>query len=93
MDLPVDYNNTHHTVRKLVREEYTRLQQGLCYYCNDPLSGKPSREVTEKPIKLELFPPGFLDHPVHLHHCHQTGLTIGSVHSYCNAVLWQYHGE
>jgi hypothetical protein len=28
-----------------------------------------------------------------LHHCHQTGLTIGAVHAKCNAVLWQYHGE
>lgn len=32
-------------------------------------------------------------YPVHLHHDHKTGLTIGAVHAKCNAVLWQYYGE
>jgi hypothetical protein len=45
------------------------------------------------PIDRELFPPGFFNYPVHLHHSHNSGLTIGAVHSYCNAVLWHYHGE
>jgi hypothetical protein len=42
---------------------------------------------------LSLFPKNFLKWPVHLHHSHDTGMTIGAVHSYCNAVLWQYHNE
>jgi hypothetical protein len=40
-----------------------------------------------------LFPELFLKYPVHLHHSHVTGLTIGAVHAYCNAVLWVYHDE
>ena len=44
-------------------------------------------------ITNSLFPPNFFKWPVHLHHSHDTGMTIGAVHARCNAVLWQYHGE
>jgi len=44
-------------------------------------------------INENLFPPKFLNWPVHLHHDHKTGMTVGAVHSHCNAVLWQYHNE
>jgi hypothetical protein len=49
--------------------------------------------VQEIWVDLKLFPRGFLSNPVHLHHCHTTGLTIGAVHSRCNAILWQHHGQ
>ena len=93
MELPVDYNTTHYKVRKQVREEYIILQKGLCYHCSAPLTGSPCETVTEKYISTNLFPPNFFQWPVHLHHSHKTGLTIGAVHCYCNAVLWQYYGE
>jgi len=93
MELPVNYNDTHYTIRKLVREEYTKRQNGLCWYCKNPLNGNPTNEVMKKHVNKKLFPQGFFRWPVHLHHCHDTGMTIGSVHSRCNAVLWQYHGE
>jgi len=44
-------------------------------------------------IKKSLFPRGFFGYPIHLHHSHDTGMTIGAVHAHCNAVLWQYEGE
>ena len=91
--LPVDYRKLHFTERKAVRLQYIEEQQGRCYYCNKPLSGPPSDSVLSKRINTKLFPTTFFDYPVHLHHCHKTGLTIGAVHSVCNAVLWQYHGE
>ena len=47
----------------------------------------------EKWIDEELVPENFFKYPVHLHHSHYTGMTIGAVHANCNAVLWQYHGE
>jgi hypothetical protein len=47
----------------------------------------------KKKINARLFPPNFFNWPVHLHHCHVTGLTIGAIHCHCNAVLWQYHGQ
>lgn len=93
MELPVNYRSLEWPERREVRNEYVRLQSGCCHYCKKPLDGEPSPEVKAKPINWRRFPPNFLKHPVHLHHSHDTGLTIGAVHNYCNAVLWQYHGE
>lgn len=92
-NLPVDYTKLHYKEKRAVREQYIQEQQGLCCHCKHPLDGKPEPEVFAKPINWRLFPDGFLKNPVHLHHCHKTGFTIGAVHAYCNAVLWQYHGE
>ena len=92
--LPINYKETHHSVRKIVREKYIELQDGKCYYChrdiNVPITEK---EMKNRPINKNLFPKNFFKWPVHLHHDHNTGMTIGAVHSYCNAVLWQYHKE
>ena len=90
MKLPVNYDNLHYTERRAVREEYIRVQDGRCYHCTLSLAEAPNMSL---PIKWKLFPKGFLDHPIHLHHSHATGMTLGAVHAYCNAVLWQYHGE
>jgi hypothetical protein len=43
--------------------------------------------------KISQFIKQILEDSVHLHHSHETGMTIGAVHARCNAVLWQYHGE
>jgi hypothetical protein len=76
--------------RRKVREEYVKLQQGKCYYCNLALSKSPKKD---KKINWSLFPPNFLKFPVHLQHDHDTDMTEGAVHSYCNAVMWQYEGR
>ena len=91
--LPTHYPSLSTTDRRIVRERYVRLQKGLCHHCGEPLDGKPAGEVFEHRVNLALFPPGFLNHPVHLHHDHWTGMTIGAVHARCNAVLWQFFGE
>ncbi len=93
MNLPVNYNEIHYEVRRAVRGEYVKLQQGKCYHCGELLSMPPAEYVTNMIVDKDLFPNGFFKWPVHLHHDHNTGMTIGAVHSYCNAVLWQYHGE
>jgi len=93
MKLPIDYDKLHWKDRKLVREEYIRLQNGRCCYCGNLLEEKPINEVLISEIDESLFPPTFFKHPVHLHHDHNTGLTIGAIHNRCNAFLWQYHGE
>lgn len=93
MKLPVNYEALTPQERRGVREEYVRLQNGNCSHCGNPLNGKATDEVTGKRINTRLFPPHFFKWPVHLHHDHRTGLTIGAVHCHCNAVLWQYHGE
>ena len=93
MDLPINYNSCTQQQRRLVREEYIRLQRGLCYHCKNKLDNQPSKSVRSLPIDTNLFPPNFFKSPVHLHHSHETGMTIGAVHCYCNAVLWQYYLE
>ena len=91
--IPVIYHDVHWTKRKLIREKYIEVQNGLCNYCGMPLSEQPSNEVLAKPVDETLYPENFFKHPIHLHHDHDTGLTIGAVHCYCNAVLWEYEGE
>lgn len=93
MTLPAVYGDLTWQERREVRNEYVRLQRGVCRHCGEPLDGKPSGKVASMRINWRLFPPNFMKHPIHLHHSHDTGLTIGAVHNRCNAVLWQYHGE
>lgn len=93
MQLPVNYTKLHYTQRKVVRNEYIKRQDGKCYHCKKPLSGKPSDSEIALLVRPELFPKNFFNYPVHLHHNHDTGMTIGAVHAHCNAVLWQYYGE
>lgn len=93
MKLPCHYDSTTPTKRRLVRKQYERLQEGKCWHCNQPLESKPVMIVLKHPVKKELFHEHFFDWPIHLHHDHKTGMTVGAVHAYCNAVLWVYHGE
>lgn len=93
MELPVNYDSIHSAKKRIVREEYVKLQGGKCWYCGESLDYAPPSKILSKPINHELFPPNFFKWPVHLHHSHDTGMTIGSVHCYCNAVLWQYDNQ
>lgn len=95
MELPVKYSTLDWKKgeRAIVRNKYIELQKGLCYYCNLPLASNPPKEITSKKINWKLFPPNFLNSPVHLQHNHKTDMTEGAVHAYCNAVLWQYEGR
>ena len=70
-----------------------RHQDGKCYYCGAPLDGPPAMKVKKMKVTKSLYPTGFFRWPVHLHHSHVTGMTIGAVHNYCNAVLWEHEGE
>jgi len=93
IELPTDYRRLTPYFRRKVREEYVKLQDGKCHYCKEPLDKAPPVSVTSKKVTPKLYPEGFFNYPVHLHHSHDTGLTIGAVHNYCNAVLFEYHGE
>jgi hypothetical protein len=79
--------------RRQTREAFVQLQHGLCYHCKYRLDGLPPTKITSIKILWSMFPPNFLKYPVHLHHCHSSDRVLGAVHAYCNAVLWQYHGE
>lgn len=93
MELPVNYSQLHWKDKQKVRKEYIKLQKGLCCHCGEPLNDEPAEKIKNMKVNRELFPSNFFKWPIHLHHSHKTDLTIGAVHSYCNAVLWQYHGE
>lgn len=94
--IPALYSRLGASRRAAVRDRYVEVQHGLCYHCLRPLDGQPASEVLAKKVNWNAFPgrqEGFLRYPVHLHHDHRTDLTIGAVHAYCNAVLWQFYGE
>jgi hypothetical protein len=90
-NLPINYYSLSPKKRREVREQYILEQNGLCYYCGEKLD-KLSPHIF-KPINVNLFPQGFFDHPIHLQHNHDTGMTEGAVHAVCNAVMWQYEGR
>lgn len=90
---PVNYDTLTRQERREVRMNYIKHQGGMCHYCAMPLDEAPANEVEGAWINRDIFPKGFFDHPIHLHHDHRTGMTIGAVHARCNAYLWQYKGE
>lgn len=92
MKLPVDYRTLDWKKGEVraVREAYISQQDGKCYWCGESLDEPPPKRITEKPIRWSLFPKNFQRWPIHLQHCHYTGMTEGAVHMYCNAVMFQY---
>lgn len=90
---PVEYLALTEAQKTRKRAEYVTYQKGLCHHCKAPLSGKPAGRAGSDPIRESLFPRGFFQHHIHLHHDHESGFTIGAVHARCNAWLWQYKGE
>lgn len=93
LTLPAMYRSLEWWERRAVREKYVEVQRGMCHHCKGALAVDPPLEILSKQILWSAFPEKFLAHPIHLHHSRETGLTIGAVHAYCNAVFWQYHGE
>ena len=91
--LPTYYDCLDQIGRRKVREAYIQLQKGLCYYCKGSLYHVTPEDIREKRVTPRLYPEGFFENPIHLHHNHDTGMTIGAVHAYCNAVLWEHEGE
>lgn len=93
LELPAHYPSLTSDQRRLVRNRYVAIQYGLCAHCGGHLDGEPSPEAAKMRVSKWLFPENMFKYPVHLHHCHKTGLTIGAVHAHCNAVLWEHFGE
>lgn len=92
-DLPIDYTTLTMSERREVRLQYIKEQNNKCMWCNNKLDDEPPKEILAHPINWSLFPPNFLKYPIHLQHCHKTGMTEGAVHAYCNAYMWQYEGR
>lgn len=92
-NIPYEYSKLSRPERATLRQEYVIRQKGFCQFCKEPLDDVPSEQVRKARLNINLFPSGFLRWPVHLHHDHNTDLTLGAVHAECNAYLWQYLGE
>lgn len=92
-ELPVNYDKLKMWEKKIVREQYMLKQDFKCFYCGESLHEQPPKEILNKPLNLRLFPKGFLNYPIHLQHNHETGMTEGAVHAYCNGIMWQYEGR
>ena len=93
MELPTDYTKLSSKQRKEVREQYIKEQNGICPVCDESLDGPARIDIVNTKINPRLFPPGFLKNPIHLQHCHETGMTQGAIHAKCNAVLCEYYGK
>jgi len=91
MKLPVKYSEIDSKIRRKVREQYVKNQNGKCFWCKCSLHESPPEFIKKYKIDWKLFPSNFLKYPIHLQHDHFTGMTEGAVHAYCNAVMWQYH--
>jgi len=87
---PVNYDRMTPRERRAIREAYIAEQHGICCYCHALLTEASPHEVNKTKVDWDRFPPNFLRWPVHLHHDHATGMTIGAVHAYCNAVSFDY---
>lgn len=92
-DLPVNYNNLEYYEKRIVRLQYIKEQNNLCQYCKMSLNESPDSHVMSADIYWDVFPIDFKNHPIHLHHNHNTGMTIGALHMRCNAYLWIYKKE
>jgi hypothetical protein len=93
MKLPCKYTPLTFVERRNVRGEYIKQQKGLCWYCQGKLDEEPPEKILKYKVTPRLYPKGFFDNPIHLHHDHVTDMTLGAVHAYCNAVLWKYYGQ
>lgn len=92
-ELPIRYSVATSKQRRDVREQYAREQNNNCYWCGSSLNDIPPSHIRNIVLNLTLFPPGFLRHPIHLQHNHDTDMTEGAVHARCNGVMWQYHNR
>lgn len=92
-EIPAKYSEISQHARYVIREKYIEEQKGLCYHCHGDLKQGPPQDILEKKVTPHLYPKGFFLRPIHLHHNHDTDMTIGVVHAYCNAVLWEYYNE
>lgn len=91
--IPAEYSRLSRSERRTIRELYVRVQNNKCFYCGESLSEDAPLRIRQKKIDWSKFPANFLQYPIHLQHDHDTDMTEGAVHNYCNAVMWQYEGR
>jgi transposase-like protein len=89
------YDDLNWKQRLKLRDRYVEHFHGVCMYCHEQLDSEPASIVRDSTDEIAWdvspgFKEGFLKNPVHLHHDHNTGLTLGPVHALCNAHSWHF---
>lgn len=93
IELAAKYSELTSLQRRSLRQDYIKQQMGKCFYCKEDLNQDPPKRIKDLAIEWNYFPSNFLVFPIHLQHNHDTDMTEGAVHAYCNAVMWQYEGR
>lgn len=93
MILPTNYDALKPHERRDARLQYMKEQDLLCAHCGASLMDEPAQEARGFLLDESSFPPDFFKHPIHLHHDHTTGLTVGAVHAHCNGLLKRYFND
>lgn len=93
---PQRYRDLNANQHRKLRDEYVEYFRGRCLYCDGQLDDEPHEFVRQSADEIEWdnlpgSKEGFLKNPVHLHHDHETGLTLGPIHALCNAHSWHFY--
>lgn len=84
LELPTKYSSLTGERKSAVKEAYICLQRDRCWLCGDDLYDPP-KFLVENPNYMPLCGNQLAEHsPLHLHHDHKTGLTLGVTHAECN---------
>jgi len=86
LELPIKYSSLSGERLSAVKEAYTCLQRERCWLCGNNLWDLP-KYIVENPKLMGLCGNQLAEHsPLHLHHDHDTGLTLGVTHAECNII-------
>lgn len=86
LELPTKYSSLSGERLAVVKEAYICLQRERCWLCGGNLYELPNH-VVDNPNLIGLCSSQLAEqHPLHLHHNHDTGLTLGVAHAECNII-------
>jgi hypothetical protein len=84
LDLPTKYSSLSGERKSAVISAYICLQRERCWLCGDSLYELPTFIVENPKLMALSYNELAEEHPHHLHHDHDTGLTLGVTHAECN---------
>ena len=87
LELPTKYSSLSGERLSAVKEAYICLQRERCWLCGNNLWGLPKYIVENPKLMALCFNKLAEQMPYHLHHDHDTGLTLGVTHAECNIII------
>lgn len=86
LELPTKYSSLSGERLSAVKDAYICLQRERCWLCGDNLYELP-KYIVDNPNYMGLCYNQLAEQtPLHLHHNHDTGLTLGVAHAECNII-------